>query len=655
MLTRSGMVTIKKRGQKLSSFLLTPFLCLLLTACGPAGPRNVIKGAKLLRNGDYQGAIEKLEAATHQLANDPAPVQAQAWNFLGLAYQSAGQPVPAFKAYQQALKLDRNLVEADYNIGVLELEQANYPAAVDYLTTYNTLRPSDLEGVLKLGSANLHWATRANNADKARRLEFARKCFDTAQRMSPTAEAANALGVVMLQRNRPTDAEKEFNAALKLDMNYAPAVLNLAIVAHEYQHDHRLALEMYRQYLALKPTPDNAAEIQTVVKSLEREFAPPPAVAVTPAPKPVVAARVEPTAPTVAPKPTPAPTTSAPVNPPSASAPVAKANPPAVLSSPRQQPEPTPKSVAAAPVSQPRSAPALKPATTSVSTPAPSATQVEVAQVSDNATPKAAQDIAVPTPAIPQPAMAPVTAPRAVTLQPLEPQPEKKSLLKKLNPVAWFGKKSKTKETPEPEVIKETPETKPVAETETVAATQTPSAVTPTTSKPAIARYSYLSPAKPAPGNAQAAAQFVAQGTNARRQSRPNDAIVAYRNALISDPANFDAAYLSGLTEQELSDYPTSLSHFELALAINPQSAQARYAFAWSLNKAKYPQDAANELEKLLQQTPDNTKANLLLATIYAQSLDEPKLARDHYLKVLALDPHHPQATAIRFWLAANP
>ncbi len=645
MLTRSCMVTIKKRGPNLSSFVLISSLSIFLTACGPAGPRNVIKGEKLLRNGDYQGAIEKLEAATGQLAKDPAPVQAQAWNFLGLAYQNAGQPAPALKAYQQALRLDRNLVEADYNMGVLQLEQKNYPAAVDLLVTYVTLRPNDPEGFTKLGTAHLHWSTKIAGVEKQRRLDNAKKCFESARTLQPSAEIDNALGVVHLQRNRPLDAQKEFNSALQLDPNYGPAILNLAIVAHQYQHDHRLALQKYRDYLALKPTPENAGEIEPVVKSLEREFAPP--VVATPAPKPVLAAPT----PVVAanPAPTPQPKTgptqvaSAPVktNSPSVSAPVQNAVAPVAFQSPRQQPDTAAKPPATAAVTKQTTSPV------SSATSAP----LEVAQVSDTASPKVAQDVAAP--AIPQPALPAVTAPRAVTLQPLEPKMEKKNgILKKLNPVSWFGKKNKTKEAsePAPEVIKETPlpEPKPV-----VAAT--PSVMTPLPPKPAIARYKYLSPAKPAAGNTQSAAQFVAQGSAARRQSHFSDAILAYRNASISDPANFDAAYLLGVTQQQVFDYPASLQFFEQALAINPQSTDARYAFAWSLQKAKYPQDAADELEKLLQQNPIDAKANLLLATLYAQSLDQPKLARDHYLRVLQADPHNPQATAIRFWLAANP
>jgi tetratricopeptide (TPR) repeat protein len=239
-------------------------------------------------------------------------------------------------------------------------------------------------------------------------------------------------------------------------------------------------------------------------------------------------------------------------------------------------------------------------------------------------------------------------------LQPLEPKPEKKSgVLKKLNPVSWFGKKDKTKEAPAPapEVIKETP----LPEPKPVVAAAAPSVVTPLPPKPTIARYTYLSPAKPNAGNADSAANFVQQGTTARRNGHYADAVLAFRNARLSDPANFDATYQLGLTEQDHSDFPASLQYFEQALAIRPDSTEARYAFAWSLYKAHYPQDAANELEKLLQQTSNDARANLLLATVYAQNLSQPKLARDHYRRVLELDPHHPQATAIRFWLAANP
>ena len=52
---------------------------------------------------------------------------------------------------------------------------------------------------------------------------------------------------------------------------------------------------------------------------------------------------------------------------------------------------------------------------------------------------------------------------------------------------------------------------------------------------------------------------------------------------------------------------------------------------------------------------PDEVRAQLALGNLYAQQLRDPAQARRHYMKVLELDPHNPQATDIRFWLSANP
>jgi Flp pilus assembly protein TadD len=65
--------------------------------------------------------------------------------------------------------------------------------------------------------------------------------------------------------------------------------------------------------------------------------------------------------------------------------------------------------------------------------------------------------------------------------------------------------------------------------------------------------------------------------------------------------------------------------------------------------------DAVNELEKILATNPDEVRAQLALGNLYAQQLRNPSQARQHYLKVLELDPHNPQANDIRFWLTANP
>src|SRR6185437_2714216 len=102
------------------------------------------------------------------------------------------------------------------------------------------------------------------------------------------------------------------------------------------------------------------------------------------------------------------------------------------------------------------------------------------------------------------------------------------------------------------------------------------------------------------------------------------------------------------------------LSAYENALAITPDSFSARFNFGLALKKANYIVDAAREWERVLllnkDQAPEQLAAvHLHLASLYAEQFHQPSAARAHYQKVLELQPNHPQAAAIRSWLAENP
>ena len=86
----------------------------------------------------------------------------------------------------------------------------------------------------------------------------------------------------------------------------------------------------------------------------------------------------------------------------------------------------------------------------------------------------------------------------------------------------------------------------------------------------------------------------------------------------------------------------------------NP-NANARYNLALCLKQTRYFADALSELEKLLTRYPNETRAHLAIANIYAISLNQPDKARPHYQKVIEIDPEDSQAATIRNWLAANP
>jgi hypothetical protein len=172
---------------------------------------------------------------------------------------------------------------------------------------------------------------------------------------------------------------------------------------------------------------------------------------------------------------------------------------------------------------------------------------------------------------------------------------------------------------------------------------------------PTFPRYLYLSPRKPAAGNRAAATGAFTKAREFEQASRWTDAMLAYQSAARFDPSWFEAQYNYGVLSYRLRDFSVALGAFEKALAIQPDSVDARYNFALALKSAGYAQDAVNELNRILEASPNEARAHLALGNLYAQQFHDPALARQHYLKVLELDPHNPQANDIRFWLSANP
>src|SRR6185369_1681755 len=193
--------------------------------------------------GDYPNAVIQLKTATSLLVTN-----AQAWNYYGVALQHNGQYDEAAVAYQNALKFDRDLIEAHYNFGCLWMEQGKFAEAKTEFTAYTLRRSNTPDGWIKLGIAQLR------NGD----LLLAEKSFITAHSLNQNdPDALNGLGLARIARDRPEDAAKFFSAAVETHPDFAPARLNLAVVEDQYLHDQKAALLNYRSYLAMTPRPEN--------------------------------------------------------------------------------------------------------------------------------------------------------------------------------------------------------------------------------------------------------------------------------------------------------------------------------------------------------------------------------------------------------------
>jgi tetratricopeptide (TPR) repeat protein len=182
-----------------------------------------------------------------------------------------------------------------------------------------------------------------------------------------------------------------------------------------------------------------------------------------------------------------------------------------------------------------------------------------------------------------------------------------------------------------------------------------PVAPTPEPKPVSYPRYPYHSIAKPVSGNRTTAMQAFVDGSHAQQEKQLPEAASAYRKAIQLDPSYFEAYYNLGVVSVQSGNVAAGLAAYETALALQPDSHDARFNFALALKQANYPADAASELEKVLAKSPNDVYAHYALANLYAQQLRQTAKAREHYQKVLELNPSFSQAGTIRNWLGANP
>jgi len=659
-------------------------LGLLLAGCSPSGERALIEGDRLLQSGKAAEAVPLLERAVQDL-----PQNAPALNQLGLAYHATGKTNEARRAYLRALEVDRNRIEATYNLAITQLERGELLEAEKGFRAYLIAHPGDAAVLGALGQLQ-YQAGRWDDAERS-----------LAAIQPPQAIGAdgwNTRGVLCLRKRRFKDAIACFQYALSLDPSAPAPRFNLG-VTHQLQGDRRTAAAQYRQWLTLAPGAAQASAVQELIRQWETPLTPT-------APLPAVSTNAP--APVAPPKPVrPAP----PGTRTNAVAEAARPAPPSSVTPPLT-PTPASQAVAAAAVPAPVAAPVPPP---QIAPPPP----LQVVNVQEDPPLRPAQDDPPARPAPPVVTTPPAAAPaQAKPLKPGETQvaaattspasaqpapgteqpsdaneantPAKRSIWQRVtpgkwaNPVQWFRKSSDTNSTsvaearpagkpaevaakaaPKPASI---PAKKPTPLSPPASGTPAPATSAATTPPRPAPRAEVASPRRPAPpryvrravgllpaGNRSAAESVFQQAAAAHQRRDLVSAAAQYRRATEVDPSFHEAYHNLALVAMDQGDLSLALLACEQALLIRPSDPESRRNFAVALKQAGHPQDAAEQLELFLASKPADTASHLAAAGLYAGELDEPSKARPHYEAVLALEPSHPQAAAIRGWLASRP
>jgi len=652
------MRTTQKPTDLTGRLLAAVCLVATLTGCTPPEQNALEEGSRLLADGKTADALKQLEAARKRIEDHPnlktnLVVVGKLYNQLGLSHQilsknktgdaKIGELREAKKCFDLAIEKggQKSRIQAYQNLAWLHLEAEDWEEAAKVfgsLLITNTSSKST-------NNVFQYWLEKGTAELRAERISDAMESFSE---IPDNTHAQNGLGTGAWKQKNIALAAKHFNRAVDLDGNNTTALFNLAVVQQEMKQ-YQEAQETYLKYLAIEPDAD--FEIKQLVNSLEEYLKPEPEpiAKVEPEPEPKPIAKIE-----------PEPETANVV----------------IVEPPTEEPKPEP----AAPEPEIVTVNEPTPLPVPVVNPEPAATQEEqeVSQSDTTAKPNPAKPAKEwkrrlnplkwfggdkeKTSATPEQA--------AIQMEPVKPnetapEPEQaKNWKQRVNPLNWFGKDNKktaavpnkkTKSqvswrsrTAIPTTPLPSPRTLAKASTNIVkVANVLPSAV-------AFPRYKYLSPTLPDSGDRQVAKAYFDDGATAQKTEEWQRAKAAYIEATKADPAWFNARFELGQAAFYTGETDLALQSFEHALAIDPNDGPARFNFAMSLAQGNYYADAASEFETYLQFDPDNAQAHFEAGKLYAEKLNDVARASVHYKRVIGLQPGHPQAVTIRYWLIRN-
>jgi len=228
------------------------------------------------REGDYEAAMSQLDTL---VATDPT--NAMALKERGIVFYRTGRTEEAVTAFEEAARHDadgKERAEIEFYLGLIARPARPElpPAAVRVLAKADSLKRA---GRPVEAAAEYEEAARLapESGEPLRRLAMLKRdmallddaldLMGRALRMDPALEHGHfMMGVILNEAGRHDEAIREYESELRIDKDFAPAHLNLALTYQFHAGNPNLAAYHYRRHLAL------GGERVEAIESLVREL-----------------------------------------------------------------------------------------------------------------------------------------------------------------------------------------------------------------------------------------------------------------------------------------------------------------------------------------------------------------------------------------------
>lgn len=244
------------------SYILVLMLCVTtFSGCSkPDGQRELESGIRELKRDNFVRAKALLEKS---IARRPGHIDnAMAHNYLGIASWRLGKFSEAMTAFEDSRRLNPNLIEPVYNLGVLAAERDDMKSATRYLNeaaTINRNDPLPLEYLAELYMQKSQWSQARNSL------------YSALDREPRSARIYNSIATVHVALNQPDQALESLMLALEANTKYAPALYNLAVLYDTRVGDAEQARAYYKRFISSAPRDAKVPSARAAMNRIEEQ------------------------------------------------------------------------------------------------------------------------------------------------------------------------------------------------------------------------------------------------------------------------------------------------------------------------------------------------------------------------------------------------